>query len=77
MIHETPAHFGRKHAPFIMGLQMASAYTGITLLPPLLGQVANTWSIVLLPFFLLAYISAMLASSEKIAQMMRARKRAN
>jgi fucose permease len=77
MIHETPAHFGRKHAPFIMGLQMASAYTGITLLPPLLGQVANAWSIVLLPFFLLAYISAMLASSEKIAQMMRARKRAN
>lgn len=41
LLHETPANFGEKHAQSIMGLQMASAYVGITLMPFLFGKIAT------------------------------------
>ncbi|GMQ25069.1 MFS transporter [Algoriphagus sp. oki45] len=40
LLHETPANFGEKHSQRIMGLQMASAYVGITLMPFLFGKIA-------------------------------------
>ncbi len=41
MIHETPNHFGRENSQKIIGLQMASAYMGSTLSPPLFGIMGN------------------------------------
>jgi fucose permease len=41
LLHETPANFGEKHSQSIMGLQMASAYVGITLMPFLFGEIAT------------------------------------
>ncbi|HSF55167.1 MAG TPA: hypothetical protein VLA71_15535, partial [Algoriphagus sp.] len=40
LLHETPVNFGEKHSQRIMGLQMASAYVGITLMPYLFGKMA-------------------------------------
>jgi len=40
LLHETPAHFGAKKSQTIMGIQMASAYVGITLMPFLFGKLA-------------------------------------
>ncbi|MBN7811206.1 MFS transporter [Algoriphagus sp. H41] len=40
LLHETPANFGEKHSQAIMGMQMASAYVGITLMPFLFGKLA-------------------------------------
>lgn len=40
LLHETPVNFGEKHSQRIMGLQMASAYVGITLMPFLFGKMA-------------------------------------
>ncbi|GMQ30291.1 MFS transporter [Algoriphagus confluentis] len=40
LLHETPVNFGEKHSQRIMGLQMASAYVGITLMPFLFGKIA-------------------------------------
>lgn len=40
LLHETPVNFGEKHSQTIMGLQMASAYVGITLMPFLFGKIA-------------------------------------
>lgn len=40
LLHETPRNFGETHSQTIMGIQMASAYIGITLMPLLFGQLA-------------------------------------
>lgn len=40
LLHETPVNFGEKHSQSIMGMQMASAYVGITLMPFLFGKIA-------------------------------------
>lgn len=41
LLHETPRNFGEKYAQAIMGMQMASAYIGITLMPLLFGNLAS------------------------------------
>jgi fucose permease len=41
LLHDTPVNFGEKHAQTIMGMQMASAYVGITLMPFLFGKIAS------------------------------------
>lgn len=41
LLHETPANFGKKNSQSIMGMQMASAYIGITLMPFLFGKIAS------------------------------------
>lgn len=66
MIHQTPARFGKKYSQDIIGYQMASAYTGITLLPPLLGFIASRSTIAIHPFFVMACIIVMFICSEKI-----------
>jgi fucose permease len=41
LLHETPVNFGEKNSQTIMGMQMASAYIGITLMPFLIGKIAS------------------------------------
>jgi MFS family permease len=40
LLHETPHNFGIEYSQSIMGMQMASAYIGTTLMPPLFGRLA-------------------------------------
>ncbi|GHT77178.1 MFS transporter [Spirochaetia bacterium] len=41
LLHETPKNFGSEYSQIIMGLQMATAYIGITVMPPLFGWIAS------------------------------------
>ncbi|MGM7722930.1 MFS transporter [Metabacillus sp. Hm71] len=66
MLHETPTRFGKKHSQTIMGYQMAIAYTGTTFMPPLLGFIATHSTIGIFPFCIVAFVAAMLLSSEKL-----------
>lgn len=66
LIHETPARFGSENSAKLIGYQMAVAYTGSTLLPPLFGLLATQTSIALFPFVVLAFLIFMLLSTEKI-----------
>ncbi len=66
LLHETPARFGENHAQELMGIQMASAYVGSTLMPAVLGQTANTTGIGIYPFYLLVLGGLMLLSTERI-----------
>ncbi|SIQ08745.1 Fucose permease [Alkalispirochaeta americana] len=66
MLHETPLRFGQEYAQSIMGFQMALAYIGSTFLPPLFGYVATFTGMMVLPFFLLAYILALLANFARL-----------
>jgi fucose permease len=66
MLHETPVRFGHANAQAVMGFQMAVAYVGSTLLPPLFGFVASAASLALLPWFLAGYTIALLVTSERL-----------
>lgn len=41
LLHETPKNFTENQSESIMGLQMASAYIGVTLMPFIFGKVAS------------------------------------
>ncbi len=73
MLHETPVRFGKEDSQTIIGFQMASAYIGSTFLPPLLGWIASRITIKIFPYFVGAYIIAMLLCSEKISLLMRSK----
>lgn len=64
MLHLTPRRFGARWAPMMMGVQMASAYTGATLLPPAFGWITGGERLWLLPVALLICASGMLFCTE-------------
>ena len=55
LLHETPENFGAELSQSIMGMQMACAYIGAALMPPIFGVVADFAGIKLYPVFLLVY----------------------
>ncbi|AGQ38461.1 TPA: MFS transporter [Mannheimia haemolytica] len=59
LIHSTPAFFGEDKSQSVIGVQMASAYIGVLLLPPIFGFIANAISIQLLPLYLLLMFAIM------------------
>lgn len=59
IIHSTPEYFGADKSQAIIGVQMASAYVGTCLMPPLFGVIANGINIVLFPWFLLLILVGM------------------
>ena len=65
MLHETPNRFGKNVSGALMGVQMAFAYTGSTIMPPVLGLIASKVGIVIFPIFILIFIITMLICSEK------------
>ncbi len=52
IIHSTPENFGADNSQAVIGVQMASAYVGTTVMPPVFGLIANYISIELLPVVL-------------------------
>ena len=66
IIHSTPEHFGRDKSQAFIGVQMASAYVGIMVMPPLFGVIANNISITLYPLYLLCLLALMVVMSERL-----------
>jgi len=56
IIHMTPDVFGKDKSQAMIGIQMAFAYIGFCLMPPLFGLVEKYVSIALLPVFLLVML---------------------
>ena len=52
VIHSTPDHFGAENSQAIIGVQMAAAYVGICVMPPLFGLIANYITVALMPLYL-------------------------
>jgi fucose permease len=65
IIHSTPGLFGAHNSQAIIGIQMASAYTGSTFLPPLFGLVAGRFGLHLMPYVMLAFFAVMLLLIER------------
>jgi len=66
IIHSTPANFGRQNSQAVIGIQMAAAYTGATLAPPLFGAVSTGVGLWVLPLFLAVVAALGLVVSERL-----------
>ena len=66
IIHSTPEHFGADKSQAIIGVQMASAYVGTCLMPPVFGLLANHISVSLLPGFLAVILFFMIVMHERM-----------
>ncbi len=66
VIHSTPDHFGADKSQAVIGVQMASAYVGTCLMPPLFGLVSDFISPALVPLYLLAILAVMAFSHEAL-----------
>ncbi len=68
IIHSTPDHFGADKSQAVIGVQMASAYVGTCLMPPLFGLIANHISAGLLPVYLLLFLGLMVIMHEALTK---------
>ncbi len=66
IIHSTPEHFGADKSQAMIGVQMASAYVGTCLMPPIFGLIVNHISVSLFPVYLLAILVLMTGMHEKM-----------
>ncbi len=69
IIHSTPEHFGVEKSQAMIGIQMASAYVGTCLMPPLFGLMANHISVALLPLYLMILTALMIFVHERLVKM--------
>lgn len=66
MLHETPNRFGAENSSRLMGIQMASAYLGTTLVPPAVGLVSGAIGMVYFPAYPFLLVALMTLSSEVV-----------
>ena len=66
IIHSTPANFGPERSQALIGVQMASAYVGTLLMPPLFGLIADGIGAWTMPLYLLAILALMAAMHERM-----------
>jgi len=52
LLHETPKNFGKEYSQAIIGIQMASAYIGTSIMPPIFGWLASLLSFKIFPVFI-------------------------
>ena len=68
IVHSTPDHFGAQNSQAIIGVQMASAYLGTLLMPPLFGLIARHISISLYPVYILVLLALMVVMHELLCR---------
>ena len=66
IIHSTPDHFGAENSQAIIGVQMASAYLGTLIAPPVFGLIANHISASLMPVYIGAILILMFVMCERL-----------
>jgi len=74
LLHETPRNFGREQSQMLIGMQMAAAYTGATLMPPLFGLVGQYLGVWLYPFFIMLYALIMMLTTERATRVFNGKK---
>ncbi len=72
IIHSIPALFGADKSQAIIGVQMASAYVGTCLMPPLFGLIAKYINVTLFPIYLFMILACMIWMYEKLVRGRRA-----
>ncbi len=70
IIHSTPKHFGEDRSQAIIGIQMACAYVGSCIIPPIFGIIANYINVALLPVYLFIILILMIVMHELLVRKM-------
>ena len=65
IIHSTPTLFGKENSHAVVGIQMASAYCGSLLMPPVFGILAQYVHIGIFPFYMAMFVVIMLWMTER------------
>lgn len=68
IIHMTPDLFGKERSQAMIGVQMAAAYSGFLLVPPLVGVIGDFFGIFLLPVCLLVLLAGMIVLHEIVVK---------
>ncbi len=63
LVHMTPERFGKKASQSVISLEMASAYTGSTVIPLLVGLVVGSLGMAMMPVVILILFAGMFVSS--------------
>ncbi|OOB80228.1 MAG: MFS transporter [Epulopiscium sp. Nuni2H_MBin003] len=71
IIHSTPYNFGKEYSQAIIGIEMASAYVGTTLMPAIFGLVAEYISIDAYPIYLILITGTMLFTANRFNRLMK------
>ena len=66
IIHSTPENFGAENSQGVIGMQMAFAYLGNLLTPPVFGLLAQNITPGLLPWFLGLLLAAMVVFHQRL-----------
>ena len=66
IIHSTPENFGTENSQAVVGVQMASAYMGSTLIPPLFGFMADKISIHVFSGFIFVLLILIIVTTERL-----------
>ncbi|MBR5633494.1 MAG: MFS transporter [Clostridia bacterium] len=66
VIHSTPEYFGAENSGALIGIQMACAYTGMCLMPPVFGWVAQVTSPAVFPVVIGAFLAVMAVLHEAL-----------
>lgn len=64
IIHSTPLNFGKENSGAIIGIQMASAYLGTSLMPPLFGLIGGKIGYKIFPIYILIFAFLMITMIE-------------
>ena len=70
LMHATPYNFGKDNSQAIMGIQTASAYVGILIVPAIFGGIAET-NIAIYPFFMLFFAVVLFGFTERLNRVSR------
>ncbi|MBQ8836924.1 MAG: MFS transporter [Clostridia bacterium] len=71
IIHSTPHNFGEENSQKIVGIQMASAYVGSTVMPPLFGAICELLPMSVYPAYLAIFAVLMIVMSEKLNRLVK------
>ena len=68
VIHSTPYNFGVEHASALIGAQMAAAYVGTLIMPPLFGVLGRSFSMKLFPYYSMFLLLFMVFTYRRMLQ---------
>ena len=68
VIHSTPYNFGVEHSSALIGAQMASAYVGTLIMPPLFGLLGRSFSMKLFPYYSMFLLLLMIFAYRRMLQ---------
>lgn len=68
VIHSTPVRFGAEKSQAIVGVQMACAYIGTMIMPPIFGVLGQNISMMIWPLYLVAILILMIFMHERLVR---------